>query len=136
MKCSVCGYIDGHPISCPVRKGWPDTIKELLALHEVFRKMGYKPEELYVVPYKTSGAIQFWLDHKGKCFVVDVASGEDTEKIVADWPKAAEWWNSKDTSDLERASIYKQSKLLRGGGIGSLVAALTLRGFTAPGILN
>jgi len=115
---------------------WSTTIKELLALHEAFRKMGYKSEELYVVPFHNSGAIQFWLEHKGKRFVVDVAVGEDTQKIVADWPKAANWWNSNETSDLERASIYKNSRLLMGGGVGSLVASLTMRGFVAPRSLN
>ncbi len=113
---------------------WSFTVRELLALHECFRKMGYPADELFVASYRGNSAVQFVLDRGGKKFTIDIAQGLDLDAVLKEWPRAAAWWNSPTTKDSERASIYNGSEFMKNKG--GLVAALVMRGFIAPNTLN
>lgn len=115
---------------------WSTAVQELLALHEAFRKMGYPPGELFVATFKGDGAVQFVLRRGGQQFTVDVERGLEPAKVLEEWARAVTWWNNNETSDADRSRIYKGSRLIGGGNTVSLIAALKMRGFTAPIILN
>lgn len=103
-----------------------DPIKELLAIHEAFRKLNYPPEELFVATY-AGGRIQFVLQHQGKQFTIDIAQGQDPAAIAEEWQKAVAWWN-KEATEEERQAIYMGSVLLEHGGTVSLIHALVAKG--------
>jgi len=68
------------------------VVQELLALHEVFRRLGFLARDLYVEIY--DNMVQFSLRIGSKevepAFVVDVS----TDKTGLDtWAEAVEWWN-------------------------------------------
>lgn len=105
---------------------WSDPIKELLAIHEAFRKLGYPPDELFVATY-AGGYIQFVLQHQGKQFTIDIAQGQDPKAITEEWQKAVAWWN-KEAAEEERQAIYLGSVLLGEVGTVSLIHALVAKG--------
>lgn len=114
---------------------WTACIRELLALHEMFRKLKYPSEELFVSTYRT-GQVQFVLNHRNEIFTIDVAIGQDVTKVSEEWGKAVEWWNNPATPEEERQAIYKEFSAVRDAT--TLVSKLMQRGLypIKPGVLS
>lgn len=116
-------------------KKWSACVRELLCLHEMFRKLKYPSEELFVSTFK-SGQVQFVLDHQKQIFTIDVAIGQNIEEIKKEWKLAADWWNNPATPEEERQAIYKEFSAVRDAT--TLVTKLMQRGLypIKPGVLS
>lgn len=114
---------------------WSACVRELLCLHEMFRKLKYPSEELFVSTFKT-GQVQFVLNHQAKIFTIDVAVGQNIEKIAEEWKKAVDWWNNPATPEAERQAIYKEFSSVRDAT--TLVTLLMKKGMypIKPGVLS
>lgn len=97
------------------------AVKELLSLHEIFRRLGFPSKDLYVDmfgrcsnPTCAVKHVQFSLRRGGALtdplFRVNIY--EDCEKVWEDWPAAIEWWNA-NADQPAVAEIYKDSAALR-----------------------
>ena len=75
--------------------------KCLLAWHEVFRRIGYLADELYVVSCELGTQIE--VRHRGRFFVGNVAT---TELDSEEWRRAVQWWNTEATNE-EHVAVYK-----------------------------
>ncbi len=103
--------------------------KELLAMHESFRRLGFPAAELFVAPH-TSGRVQFLLQRHGQQFTVDIPGRiTDEATFITEWERATEWWNNDATTTAERNEVMAASELLEKVGNVTLVASLVARGF-------
>ncbi len=98
---------------------WSPAIRELLAIHEIFRRLGFLPRDLYVdifpngcghpPPCKGIHA-QFALRIGGNSteplFRIDI--NEDCSDVDANWGSAATWWNTASTNE-ERIELYENT---------------------------
>lgn len=96
---------------------WSPAIRELLAAHEIFRRLGFLPQNLYVDIYPNGCGhpppckglhVQFALRIGGKetepVFKIDI--NEDCSDVSENWTKAVEWWNSSERNKEELNEIY------------------------------
>lgn len=100
------------------------AIKELLSLHEIFRRLGFLAKDLYVKfgicgqgspPCKAMHA-QFVLQHGGPDAepVLRIDINEDCTDVEANWAAAVEWWNKAcgdETAEVK--AIYENSRARR-----------------------
>lgn len=103
---------------------WTTCVKELLALHEAFRKLGYSSDDLFVVANGGS-QILFLLKYKEKEFTINVAMNQNVEEVVAEWKRAVVWWNLQST-EKERDNIYNHALMVQDAP--GLVMALIRKG--------
>lgn len=134
-------------------KRFSRPVCELLSLHEMFRRMGYPPEELFVsfgsglgTGGASAGTIQFILrrapHHEKPDFVIDVAGGKSKHpaddrtvaEFGAEWERALLWWNADSTPDALRRRIYRASEALAESVM--IAQVLAAKGFIAPTSLN
>ena len=113
-------------------KPWPPFIEKLLGMHEVFRKLGFPAEDLFVQHFTVSGEVQFvcrkTINGKVEEFTSHIALGISAEQMRT-WLDAAEWWNNKAVPHSERQPIYDALWTKYGFEAVPLVTKLTLRGF-------
>ncbi len=88
---------------------WSQCVAELLCLHEIFRKLGYPSEDLFVMA-SGNGQVQFMMVRHEKKFVVDIMRVKDPHELLDEWKLAATWWNAATTSEDERDAIYRGGK--------------------------
>ena len=102
------------------------VVIELLSLHEIFRRLGYPAEDLFVHMY-TTGQVQFVLQQGDKQFTVNVSQNSDPQKLSFAWAEALEWWNSTGKSgDLD--GVLSGSHAHQRGA--EIAAALARKGFS------
>ncbi len=70
------------------------TVRELLACHEIFRKLGFLPQHLFVEVY--GNMVQFTLRRDGKTdndaeFRVDI---HPSQTGIDKWGETVDWWNA------------------------------------------
>jgi hypothetical protein len=107
--------------------------EELLAAHELFRRLGFLPTELG--PLVTDRQILFQAARNGRVFRIDVAGGkaasgftEQLAKLVTEeYAPAANWWNNCMTPESERVRIWLNSAALAASE--EIVLALMRKGF-------
>lgn len=94
------------------------AIKEALAVHECFRRLGYRSEEIYIFPpghsnkdKKTIFVFIKWIGNPNS-FSCEIDIPCDMPDFLDRWQEAADWWNHKATED-ERKEIYQNSKILK-----------------------
>ena len=84
------------------------VVKELLALHETFRRLKYPAKNLFV---GVGGpVIQFIAKSNDKEFTINVADSSDAPDIVDEWKRATIWWN-KEATEEQRISIFENSSI-------------------------
>lgn len=122
---------------------FPGYIFELLAMHEMFRRLKFPADDLFVVIGMNEAGtdegtlyVQFHCKvmrptHPSKppreeLFVIDVTSfrGRVVE-VRAMWEAARSWWCSPTTTDYERDMVMDATEVF--GRSASLVAALAGR---------
>ena len=103
------------------------AVKELLALHEMFRRLKFEAEELFVLSYLNG--VQFQLvTYDKQVFTIDVPNPEriSSPALVEEWSQAITWWCAPTTSDAERTAIIDGSAFW--GQTVPLITKLTMRG--------
>lgn len=85
-----------------ISKKLPIHIANCLMLHEMFRKLDFPAENIFVVLYKAGFGV--CLKDNGKEFNVLISP----TAVVAgeEWTEAANWWNS--TTDQERQIVWNE----------------------------
>lgn len=103
------------------------AVNELLSYHEVFRRLGFLSDHLYVDLY--DNAVQFCLRFGGPKskpeFVINIP--EDFTAVGTQWPLALEWWNraaNEGADKQETAELFEQSWAWR-NRVGLLIALAT-----------
>lgn len=115
-------------------KDFPDYIKEGLAYHEAFRKMGFPPEEIFFGHTDGSDgqgiAIAIVLQAQGKRFTCTIHTGlqEPLKQVQDRWSAATAAWNVADDDELD--AIWTKSEVCRRKV--EFIAAMQARGFRLP----
>lgn len=107
--------------------------EELLASHELFRRLGFVPSELG--PRITNRQILFEANRSGRVFRLDVAGGlaafpftpDLAKQIAEEYGPAATWWNSIMTPESERLRIWINSAAYHSAD--HVIALLIRKGF-------
>lgn len=103
------------------------AIREAMAVHEAFRLLEFKPEEIFLVLQGTRLFVTVRRD--GKEFNAQV--GEEfqatREILAAHWEQASHAWNVT-MSEAERRDIYDNSLIKKLAG--PFVAAVMAKGFS------
>lgn len=103
--------------------------RELLALHEMFRRLNFDAAELYVCVY--ADAVHFQLGRDAK-FVIDVPNPDrrSPPQVVEEWALALTWWNSHQTSDELRNEVIQGSAFWAQST--AIIAKLVMMGLYLP----
>lgn len=107
--------------------------QELLATHELFRRLGFVPAELG--PVAIGRQVLFQAAHGDLVFRADVAGGlslnavteEEVALIAGEYPAAARWWNSHATPEEARMFVWLNSVACQHSS--EIVLALARKGF-------
>lgn len=114
----------------------PACIKEALAMHEAFRRLGFSADDIFCVYYQEQIAIE--LHTQGKEFVVTCGNHDfPEEKFPELWKRACALWNGTEPgmTGTTREIIYRGSELMKGGHIGiQLIGALQAKGIDPPAV--
>lgn len=112
------------------------AVRELLSVHEIFRRLGFLARDLYVDVFPQGCSrpgcdrvhVQFALrigePTSAPLFRIDIY--EDCSTVEEEWPKAALWWNSPERTKGELDEIYQNSFAVRNKV--SLLMALSAKG--------
>ena len=109
---------------------FPEPIREALALHGIFRRMGYSSDDIFFHADPVTRIVAMQLQHEGKTFTVSTGSLMlySRDEIIEMWQKAGECWNK--TSEEEALRIVGNSKARM--NLVMMVAAMIERGFEVP----
>lgn len=121
-------------------KRWTRPINEMLATHELFRKMGFKADDLFV-RFGANGEMQFELRNQKAEFAINIVGGDSIlqpdgrlwEQLRDEWQRAVDWWNG-DAPEFERHTLYNGSTI-RKEAVG-IIMALKNKGIEPPNTLN
>ncbi len=116
------------------------AIAELLALHELLRRMGFAADDIYVDAYNDCERckslehphkhVQMALRRGGASssaeFTVDI--WEDCTDVLRDWPEAVEWWNKASRDELSEVFLKTDASK----NTVSLLMALERKGVELP----
>lgn len=109
----------------------PREVKCALALHEMLRRMGFAPDEIFVAPYPPPHELQVVIQAQGKEFRIDVGMMTlSVEKFIDLWPRAAQAQNEI----FDNGDMRKLLDGLRGLDLVALGVLLRERGFIMPGL--
>lgn len=113
----------------------PMFIREALAVHEAFRRLGFKPEDIFVAPgegpndlMKIALAMKF---SPKDFFIVDIETspqGMTRDELMSMWPSIIEAWNAAPEEVLQK--IWDESDV-SGNGF-ALMMALQRKGVKLP----
>ncbi len=102
-----------------------DALNEALAVQEVFRRLGFPADDLFVGADIEKLFVE--LRSQGKTFVVTCGEGNyEQAEIEKGWTERATAWNKTMTHE-EREVIYRNSSILKRSV--KLLFALRTRGF-------
>lgn len=108
------------------------AIQEALAAHELFRRLGYQANEIYVMPpVPVRPAVFVVLRAQGREFKYSAGQCDVMEtEFLPQWEAAVKWWNEKadEAKEERRKSIYHESFIVRHGT--DLLVKLGQMGFT------
>lgn len=110
----------------------PKVIKELLATHEILRRLGFRSEDIYCCYY--SNQIAVVLKTQGMEFTITCGEpGMSGPKFAELWTRACALWNGTEPgmTGTSRAMIFHNSEMIS-MGVFPLVNALKSKGFTVP----
>ncbi len=116
----------------------PEIYLEALCYHEVFRRCGFDPDDLYITPQHDQ--LYVVVRAQGKQFSVSAGllSEEHKLHLHEEWPAAVTRWNSnKDRVGFQR--IWRRSKALATSAVitATLIGAgFELHDHAPPGELN
>ncbi len=105
------------------------TIKCCLAFFEAFRRLGFKPTEIFFAC--DPNVIGMVLRAEGKPDY-RIMAGPMDEAVLAQWADATARWNSGDLSYVEKSLIWRE--FMPTDTFVGLTCALLIRGYTLPGI--
>lgn len=99
-------------------------LREALAAHEIFRKLGFSADDIYIRPKPDR---LFMTVIRGAEFNYDLGEHDvEVNSLISQWAAAAQWWNTGDEAD--RAELLNTSKIRR--EVVPLIAALHAKGFS------
>ena len=100
-------------------------IREALAAHEVFRKLGFTPDEIFLRP--RPGELFVTVQRGGLEFNLDLGDHDidDTNRVIALWAAGADWWNTGP--EPERRELFDTSEVRKSAVM--IIAALQAKGF-------
>lgn len=99
-------------------------IREALAVHEVFRKLGFTPDEIFIRPLPSKLFVT--VQQAGKEFNLDLGAHDlDTVTVIKQWADASAWWNTGDNG--ERQEMFETSEVRK--NVVLIIVALTEKGF-------
>lgn len=101
------------------------ALNEALAVHEVFRRLGFPADDIFVGADIEKLFVE--LRSQGKTFVVTCGHGDYAQEQIAEgWTRKCNAWNKTMTHE-ERELIYRNSSILKQSV--KLLFALRTRGF-------
>lgn len=109
------------------QKAWSPVTRELLAVHEAFRRLGFLPHELFISFGKAPDEkplLAFTLRTKNREYHIAIAR-EWPEDFQQEWAAAVEWWNGLKGLE-ESMEIYCNSRVYKNSH--ALVADLKMKG--------
>ena len=105
------------------------TIKCCLAFFEAFRRLGFKPTEIFFAC--DPNVIGMVLRAQGKPDY-RIAAGAMDAAVIDAWPVAVERWNSGDLSYVEKSLIWRE--FMPTDTFIGLACDLLIKGYSPPGI--
>lgn len=99
-------------------------IREALAAHEVFRKLGFTPDEIFVRP-----SPELFVTVRRGGLELNLSIGThamNVDDTVAAWTAGAEWWNTTN-DEAARHELYEGSATRR--NLVPLMVVLKNKGF-------
>jgi hypothetical protein len=107
-------------------------MREALAYHEAFRRLGFAPHEIYFYVHdRTPRIAGVLLKSQGLEFLCSIAQGDlSPDALQAQWKIAAAWWNDPATLESERQDIWLSSQV--GRRSAAFMLALLAKGFALP----
>jgi len=109
----------------------PRVIREALAVHEAFRRLGFPSEQIFVLPGAGAAdlfAVVLKYDGDKQYVVTSGEQGMSFDEMMSRWPRAVEAWNSGP--ETVRQAIWEGSEIL--GRAFDLAASLMDRGIEIP----
>lgn len=109
------------------------VLKEALAMHEAFRRMGFAAAEIFIAPgLGASGdEVLMVLKAQGLTYAVSCGSVAESEReVVAAWVVAAAKWDDKSLSDEWRLEIWAKSLARR--DLVAMIGRMFGKGFRVP----
>ena len=100
-------------------------IREALAAHEVFRKLGFTPDEIFIRPRPDELFVTVRRSGLEFNFTLGKHDFGDVNTVIALWVAATEWWNMGP--EAERTEMYERSETRK--TVVPLIVALKAKGF-------
>ena len=107
------------------------AINEMLASHEALRKLGFEPDEIYVMLDSSNTAV---VTLKAQDLEFNITCGDfegDADEFSSQWSEAVGQWNKSMSTDTMN-KIWKSSFVY--ANIAQLIMALKQKGFYVPGV--
>lgn len=83
-------------------------IREALAAHEVFRKLGFTPDEIFIRPRPAELFVTVQRGGLEFNFTLGKHDLGDANSVIAEWTAASEWWNNGP--EAERTELFERSE--------------------------
>ena len=120
-------------------KDIPKIVREVLAVHEVLRKLGFESDDIFVA-YCTNGIFVMLKDSKTGETKFTITCDEEIVKTVSQdefhnmWIKYSNLWNgtSPGMSDVTRQKMFNESIIISEHGIEYLVLSMKAKGVDVP----
>ena len=79
------------------------TTTRLLGWHETFRRLGFEPDDIYVVIHRKDLMVQSELRAQGLTFTVDCGErAMDAAAFRDHWLRIAAWWNEASNEEAQK----------------------------------
>ena len=99
-------------------------LREALAAHEVFRKLGFTSDEIFLRP--RPGGLFITVQRAGKEFNLDLGKHDlDMVAVIKQWADATVWWNTGDESERQDLLDRSATRL----NVVPIIVLLTDKGF-------
>lgn len=99
-------------------------LREALAAHEVFRKLGFAPDEIFLRPQPSELFVT--VQRADKEFNLSLGAHDlDMVAVIKQWADATAWWNTGDNG--ERQDLFERSEVRK--NVVLIIVALTEKGF-------
>lgn len=100
-------------------------ICEALAAHEVFRRLGFTPDEIFIHPHSD----ELFVVVKRAALMFSLTLGKhdinDVNSVIEKWTAAADWWNTGP--EPERRELFDRSEVRK--NVVMIIAAMQAKGF-------
>ena len=100
-------------------------IREALAAHEVFRKLGFTSDEIFIRPTRQN-ELFVTVQRAGKEFNFSLGQHDlAMVDVIKQWADATVWWNTGDNA--ERQDLFDRSEVRK--NVVPIIVSLTSKGF-------